>query len=237
MENNLLAFKIWGDFAHYRKIYTTTSPLTYLIPPRTTLSGLVAAIVGLEKNKYHNSFNTGNSGFGIQISGGQKKKLVIPTNLIDTKTNMYLWDCSKDAKRTQIPFEYVKNPQYCIYVWMDDQNIYQKLKQMLEKGKTYYTPSLGLSGCLAGLEYVGETKYELKDAKNPVSVKTAVDSVKNNIVLEPRLKYGRERMPLVMNEDRKVLSYGEIIYEVTGQPIKISSGTYAETTDGNITFI
>ncbi|HEQ65361.1 MAG TPA: type I-B CRISPR-associated protein Cas5 [bacterium] len=139
MEDTLLAFKVWGDFAHFRKIYSTTSPLTYLMPPKTALAGLVAAIIGLEKDTYHSIFTTEKSGFGVRIIGGQKKKIVVPINLIDTKTNMYLWDCSKDTKRTQIPFEFIKNPCYQIYLNVRDEDIHQQLKKMLKEGKTHYT--------------------------------------------------------------------------------------------------
>ena len=38
----LVAFTLAGPMAHFRKFYTTTSALTYLFPPRTTLMGLVA---------------------------------------------------------------------------------------------------------------------------------------------------------------------------------------------------
>ncbi|HEQ65360.1 MAG TPA: hypothetical protein ENN64_00840 [bacterium] len=90
---------------------------------------------------------------------------------------------------------------------------------------------------MAGLKYDGEIKYRRREVKGSVSVLTAVDIKRNMLVIEPKLKYVREKMPLEMNGERRVLSYGDIIYEADGKPIRISSGTYAETTDGNIAFI
>jgi CRISPR-associated protein Cas5h len=46
--DKVLVFDIWSDYAHFRRGYTTTSPLTYPFPTRTALTGIVAAILGLE---------------------------------------------------------------------------------------------------------------------------------------------------------------------------------------------
>ncbi|MEW6070945.1 MAG: CRISPR-associated protein Cas5, partial [Candidatus Thermoplasmatota archaeon] len=42
-----LVFTIKGQFAHWRKWFTTTSPLTYSFPPRTAVIGLIGAILGV----------------------------------------------------------------------------------------------------------------------------------------------------------------------------------------------
>lgn len=47
--DKMLVFDVWGDYAHFRRFYTTTSPLSFPIPPRTALCGLIGAIIGLEK--------------------------------------------------------------------------------------------------------------------------------------------------------------------------------------------
>ncbi|WP_231717005.1 CRISPR-associated protein Cas5 [Desulfosarcina ovata] len=48
----VLAFKLWGDYGHFRKYYTTTSPLTFEFPPPTSVVGIVSAIIGLDKEQY-----------------------------------------------------------------------------------------------------------------------------------------------------------------------------------------
>lgn len=45
----VLAFDIWADYAHFRKFYTTTSPLTFSFPPPPTIAGILGAIYGTEK--------------------------------------------------------------------------------------------------------------------------------------------------------------------------------------------
>ena len=41
-----LVFDIKGDYGHFKKYYTTSSPLTFSIPPRTTVSGMIGALIG-----------------------------------------------------------------------------------------------------------------------------------------------------------------------------------------------
>ena len=49
--SKIIIFDIWGDYAHFKKPYTTTSPLTYSIPSRTALTGIIGAIMGIRKDK------------------------------------------------------------------------------------------------------------------------------------------------------------------------------------------
>ena len=45
----LLIFDIRGEYGHFRKYNTTTSPLTYSIPTRTAIAGILGAILGMER--------------------------------------------------------------------------------------------------------------------------------------------------------------------------------------------
>ena len=53
MSNKLLAFDICGDYGYFRRGYTSTSTITFPFPSRTSISGLIAGIIGLEKDSYH----------------------------------------------------------------------------------------------------------------------------------------------------------------------------------------
>ena len=45
----LLIFDITGEYGHFRKYNTTTSPLTYSVPTRTAIAGMLGAILGMER--------------------------------------------------------------------------------------------------------------------------------------------------------------------------------------------
>lgn len=71
MNNNhtdeVIIFDIMGRNAHFRKFYTNSSSLSYLVPPRTVIAGLIAGLLGLpserftndEKETYYEKFKSG----------------------------------------------------------------------------------------------------------------------------------------------------------------------------------
>ena len=136
--NKVLVFDIWGDYAHFRKIETTTSPLTYSIPTRTALAGLIAAILGLERDSYYDLFSEENSALGLRILY-PIKKVRMNLNLIETSTEPFFALWGKKNPRTIIPFEFVKQPEYRIYVWLKKVEVYEKLKHLLQNHK--YAPA------------------------------------------------------------------------------------------------
>jgi len=76
MEQNIqkiVVFRLRGKFAHFRKFYTNASSLSYLIPPRTTLMGMIASVLEIQRDKYYDFFNDN----GLQISVSIPEKLTI----------------------------------------------------------------------------------------------------------------------------------------------------------------
>ena len=103
--NNVLVFDVWGEYAHFRKYYTTTSPLTFSIPPRTALCGLIAGIIGLDKNEYLKHFTKDKADITVRIIS-PTKKVRIAENLIDTES---IRTFNKIKTRTQIRFEFLND--------------------------------------------------------------------------------------------------------------------------------
>ena len=82
----LLVFDVWGDYGHFRKFYTTSSPLTFSIPPRTSLCGLLGSVVGLGKEEYLNHFSKKDAQIALRLLNPVKKTR-LGINLINTKGN------------------------------------------------------------------------------------------------------------------------------------------------------
>jgi len=217
--NKLLVFDVWGDYAHFRRFYTTTSPLSFPIPPRTALCGLIGAVIGLEKEKndYLNYFPTDSAFIGLKLIN-PIKKTVIAENLIDTKTargpGMNLI-----ANRTQIRFEFLKDQKYRIYFCCSNEVdiVYQKLKYNLNQHKAVYTPCLGLSENIANFKFIGEFKIDILPCKDDyISIDTVLPlqkiSKKDGIMFEREGEYFSIRMPVELNTKRVVTKYRDIIY-------------------------
>lgn len=233
--NKVLVFDIWGDYAHFRRIETTTSPLTYSIPTVTALSGIVSAVVGLERDSYYEFFSKENAKFAIRILQ-PIKKVRINLSLIDTSRGFYLWDI-KENPRTLIPFEFVKNPEYRIYVWLKNGKLYDELKEFLENHKTFYTPYLGISGLIANFSFIGEFKnIVLKKTSKEEKIHSVIRRDRMEIVVEDGI-YGLERIPMVMNKDRVVQEYVDILYEMNARELKIKEGEFYKVGEENIVFL
>jgi len=225
----VLVFDVFGDYAHFRRIYTTTSPLTYLIPPRTALCGLIGAILGLSKdeNEYLSYFTIDIAKIGLRVLN-PIKKIVISENLIHTKKGDGCEGIGMNIikKRTQISFEFLKDPKFRIYFWHADKKLYDRLKNNLLEHKSVYTPCLGLSENIANFEYVGEFDAFLKDKADDDFLKIhSVIPLKN--IPENGVKFDvgdREyfsiNLPVEMNRERIVTLYDKILLEKNGTAIE-----------------
>ncbi|MCK4643613.1 type I-B CRISPR-associated protein Cas5 [bacterium] len=223
----VLIFDVWGDYAHFRKIYTTTSPLTYSIPTRTSLCGLIGAIIGLSKenNSYLNYFHLNQAKIGLRIVN-YVKKVHIAENLIHTKDAKGI-GMNLITTRAQIRFEFLKDPKYRIYFWHNDNKFYNRLKKNLVEHKSVYTPCLGLSENIANFGYIGEVKAVEKSTKDDfIQIHSVVTmekiSEKNGINFEVQEReYFSENLPIEMNQERIVTKYGKILIERNGNPLEV----------------
>ncbi|MCX8153608.1 MAG: CRISPR-associated protein Cas5, partial [Candidatus Bathyarchaeota archaeon] len=58
MNIKLVVFDAKCFFAHFRKHFSTTSSLSYSFPPRTTIAGMMAAILGYDRGAYYTTFSS-----------------------------------------------------------------------------------------------------------------------------------------------------------------------------------
>jgi CRISPR-associated protein Cas5h len=225
--DKMLVFNVWGDYAHFRRFYTTTSPLSFPIPPRTALCGLIGAIIGLEKegNDYLKYFSIKSAHIALKLLN-PIKKTVIAENLISTK-NARGPGMNLIINRTQIRFEFLKDQKYRIYFYYTDKEdgLYQKLKYNLTNHKTKYTPCLGLSENIANFKFVGEFEIKSIPSSNvyiPVATVIPLQKISpdSGISFERKGEYFSIRMPIELSTKRVVTKYGDIIFDRKGRPIK-----------------
>ncbi|WP_048173585.1 type I-B CRISPR-associated protein Cas5b [Methanosarcina siciliae] len=206
----VLVFDVWGEFGHFRKHYTTTSPLTYSIPPRTAIEGMIGAIEGFGKDEYLQYFSKEKASIAVKIIYPIKKTR-IAENLIDTKIAPLM---SRIKTRTQIRFEVLKDAKYRVYVSHSSEEVYNKLYSMLKEHKSVYTLCLGLSEHIANYEFIGEMEAvcELSDSEREVhSVIPEKELIK--ISFEEGKEYFSETVPIEMLPNREVTEYGKILFE------------------------
>jgi CRISPR-associated protein Cas5h len=240
MEYNNIIFDISSEYGHFRKFNTTSSPLTYSILPRTSITGLLGAIIGLDRFSFYEVFSKENAFIAIQVIN-PIKKVNMAFNLIDTKKSFFNIDT-----RTQIEFELVKDAKYRIFVVVKDQTTSDKLFHNLSQNKHHFSPYLGLSQFTAKIDYIGIAKGDQKSSRNYVDLITALNLKhcidENPIKFDYESKYSSNVMAIEMKLDDKreriVIEYSDVLIELEGKPIKAKVDGYIHLQEyGNIIYL
>jgi CRISPR-associated protein Cas5h len=231
MSREFVIFDVTSDMAHFRRQYAITTALTYVIPPRTALCGLVGAVLGLPKNQSLDEFRDDNAIFSVQVLNHLRTGSV-SINLLDTKGNPTFRPKPVNP-RTAMRYEILLQPRYRVMFSHDE--LAPRLKDKLDKHESCYTPCLGLAWMIAWFE--GEARVleaenvrqqELCSVVSPIrsadldgEVQWATDGV-----------YQRIRLPAEMQPDRRVTRYEEYIIDTTGRPIQAHLRSYWRLSDG-----
>ncbi|WP_181305987.1 type I-B CRISPR-associated protein Cas5b [Rufibacter sp. XAAS-G3-1] len=259
---DFLIFDISSEYGHFRKFNTTTSPLTYSIPTRPAIAGLIGAIVGIERETRPNKYKEGaiplpellsrqNASIAVQILA-PVKKTNIGFNLVSTKNFRDYFNINdKDAtgsikdtyRRTQIEFELLKNPSFRIFISWEYQGLFQKLIENVKQNRTHFTPYLGLSQFTAQLTFIDTCQAELVESGDYEDVVTAINlsKVRGNDPIQFDYEAGRytsDTMPIEMRADRIVTDYADVLVETNGKTTRAKlNNIYKAQQYGNISFL
>lgn len=232
-------FDIWGDFAHFRKYYTTTSPLTFSFPTPTSVLGMIGAILGIDRNEYLKQLGGEKTKLAIQILS-PVKKVRFGLNLINTKEKKFtLYRSKHHEPRIQVRAEFIKKPKYRIYINHQDESIISRLESCLKSHRTFYTLSLGLSNLLADFQYVGTYESQEQRADDFIEISSVIPVSK---ILDIKFENGKrylkeEGVPVEMKQDRTVERREDILFEDSGQDIKAKVKSFYKVADRNIVLI
>lgn len=247
--NQILVFDIEGEYGHFRKFNTTTSPLTYSIPPRTAIIGMIGAILGIEREQGVGQYKEGqepladllspqNAQIAVQVLN-PIQKVQMAFNLLNTKTSFFNID-----NRTQIEFELLKKPKFRVFLQWNHAQLFEDLQQKIAFRKNHFTVCLGLSQLVATVDLVGIFESHSIDLLDFVPIISAIKVSSLNLSDPIRLernsefRYTSDTHPIFMTSDRLVKEFAEVLIEANGQPIWAKSDTIREVTGiGNILFL
>lgn len=250
--DQIIVFDVEGEYGHFRKFNTTTSPLTYAVPPRTALLGIIGAILGIEREQGLGQYVEGQIPLSDLLSSDKAQiavQVLNPTqktqmafNLIDTeKTKSSFFNIKN---RTQIEFELLKKPKFRVFLQWEEIEMAQELANKIRTRSNHFTVCLGLSQLVASTHWVGCFAIQRLAVDDFVPVISAVkmsllhpnDPIKlqNN----PQFRYISDTHPIFMTADRLVKEYAEVLIEANGQPIWVKSEHVVSVEElGNILFL
>ena len=150
--DRIISFKLCGKFAHFRKFYTNSSSLSYLVPPRTVVIGLLASVLKVPRDEYYDIFSEEKCKISVSISPCiEIRKQTQSMNYLHSK---YFELIAKGnpkgvVQHSQCKLELLMAPEdgnieYCIYIGYQSGNeTFKKLEQNLAKNDFGYGLYLG----------------------------------------------------------------------------------------------
>lgn len=231
--DHCLSVTVRGPWGHFRRIEGNIVKQTYRIMPRTTVAGLLAAVLGIERDGYYELFGPEQSAIATEPVA-ELRTVNMPVNALSTadenlkslngrgKISVKLPDPTD--LRQQHNYEVLVDPAYRIDVSLADEERYRELRETLSAGKSHYVPSLGLSEYLAELEYHGESTIEDGPDDGVVAVDSAVPNAVDDVVLDRKTRCGIEESPAFMAADasgRTTTAFTEYVYNPDADPLTV----------------
>lgn len=214
----VLVFDAFGSSAHFRRVEGNSTAQTYRIPPKTTVAGMIAAMVGYPHDSYYDRFQRDNSAIGVIPLSALRTQIesVIQPNTDDESRHIVsggpegaiklprTW--GDERKQQRNPYAYLFDVGYRFVVGLKDTETYDALREALVTRQYEFAPYLGKSECGCRIDYRGERSVEwietdMLDSALPASALGNGDDKRGGmyaIVQEPETTIDTERSPAAM---------------------------------------
>lgn len=243
-----ISFELKGKMAHFRKYYSNSTALSYMVPPITTVKGIIAGLLGYERDTYYKIFSQENCKVSIMILA-KIKKVTQTMNLLKIEQLNHLNGAG--LNRTQNDTEFII-PQdirkdainYRIIIWHQDEIIMNKLAGLichqnqgyLSKGISVSLGSAQCQGWIQNGRQVEMKAYETVGEEVKISGMIDIDAVdKIEIKGVGHLDLIKEETFTEFNGDRylTVGSKKRVIINLSSDPLQVilKKGTVVYQTD------
>ncbi len=235
----IVIFSFSGRFGHFLRAEASASALSYPIPPRTVLLGLIGAVLGFEKDTAQIKLE----GSMIAVTGEQpqthwhraKFRKEIPTPL-PRIVKRGMKGSNKPEKATLIKQEWLINPSYQILASLP-MSYHNDFVKRLKNKAWHFSPCLGLSEMNASLEFIAEAIAQPLKETQELRCQSIVPKDNVNIdgekLLEDRLEIQVLRMPCDLSAER-VFSHKNYLVERRGRPIPVTTSQAWHITIANL---
>lgn len=234
----ILQIDIGGNMAHFRKYYANNTAMSFCLPPRTTVMGMLAACMGLPKESYHQSLASENIRIGIRLLTPIKKQFHRLNFLKITGKN----DFDGRQGRIQTPFEVVSGWNigkdeviYRIYISPHKGGIdtFEQLKKAIIQNQKVYALCLGVANFTAYVKsfhlFHADT-IQAKVAENEMDIHSAIPSKVvralnfNKLLPSGHFQSLEEEMSpqdFVSNNSREVRKMCTLLSSTSGHPLSV----------------
>lgn len=160
----IISFDVCGKLAHFRKYYANNTAFTYSMPPRTTVMGMLAAVMGYERDQYYERLASRHLRVGVRVLRPVKKTFH-RLNFLSIKSRGDALEGTGDftgaGGHIQTPFEVVSGLHpgrdwlaYRIFIapGAEDNGEFLQIKDALLRRQQRFNLSLGTANFNAWIE-------------------------------------------------------------------------------------
>ncbi|ADG07364.1 CRISPR-associated protein Cas5 [Kyrpidia tusciae] len=244
----VLSFRLQGKMAHFRRYYSNSSALSYSIPPRTTVVGIVAGLLGWSRDTYYEVFSLNRCRVAVRNAAPIKKQI--------QKLNLLMVDRPNDLNgsqphHSQTPTELVM-PQdirqgfldYQVWFWHEDEDVMSRFESVAAEIPGYRSKGIALAlGAACHLGWLvpeGSIRGERIQTEDLLPVASAIP-LRNLRHVDMSRGHGhyrfiREELPLEFDGERRPTERGrgDMLINLTGDPVpavvssavQLDGGTY-----------
>lgn len=244
----VLSFHIKGKMAHFRRYYSNSSALSYTVPPRTTVVGIIAGLLGFERDSYYEQFSVEQCRIALAVRF-PVKKIMQKMNLLMIKGANDLNGSQENHSQTATELIVPQNIRtgaldYQIWVQHRDESLMDKLADLLQREPAYGSKgiSLGLGasynlGWLEGAQTDLEGEDFVPDKE--VYISSLIPSDRLTTIYTGMMKDGqyallKENLPLEFDRERRLTARGIVgfIISLNGVPLPSQVSTAFRISNG-----
>lgn len=233
----MLIFDLIGKMGHFRKIDTNSSSLSYAFPPRTTIVGMIAGILGIERDGYYEMFSPDQCHIAVSVLT-PIRKVMQTVNYMFVTNKAHL---NNSQGHTQIPIEFVfpggeeANLRYRIYFSHNDVSVNESVKKRILSSRYVYPPYLGLSELLGQLNWVAEAEGTLKESDSVVPIHSVVripELRERSIQFSGETRFLKEFMTRHFTNERMIQETDYYLFEQSRQLVAVPDVPYVAVAYG-----
>ena len=248
----VLCFNISGKLAHFRKYYANNTAFSFTIPPRTSLMGMVAAVMGWQRDSYYEMLASENIHFGIRVLSPLKKSFhrLNFLQIKDLKGDISKSDWAFDfrgGKETSIqtPFEVISglnltkdDVSYQIFISNTPQgnDIFKEIKNHFLNSYPVFNITLGIANFSASIkdikvieanavnEFISDD-YILIHSAVPISHVEDLKFKKDDFGSYNFVEEDMMPGDFVANNNREVRKMNRLLFSTTQNPLRVKLNT------------
>jgi len=196
--DKVIKFNLSGDYAHFKIPYTNNNPMTHSVITKTALIGLIGAVVGIERNDMKELYPI--------LSDSLQYSVIFNGELKKESISSYMFNFGNLSKsdrplKSPKPMEYIKNPNWVIYLKLDSSNndiinIFNTFYNNILNNISVWRPTLGVKQCDCNICDVEMLDYDINSGECLIdSFVTNVKSYEKDIIIN------KDTIPTHQNND------------------------------------